>query len=140
MHCALRHPKDFQLTGPGGEMTQGADQAWFPTLWQQRAGCGPTAAAMLIETLTGKTYTPVDACAWSIEHGYKALKQGTYYAYFKPQFAAFGISYLRASAQLLANASPAIDIKMVSIVEVILTLLISSQYFLHAWRQKQSVK
>ena len=45
MHCALRHPKDFQLTGPGGEITQGADQAWFPTLWQQRAGCGPTAAA-----------------------------------------------------------------------------------------------
>ena len=56
------------------------------------SGCGPTAAAMLIETITGKTYTPVDACAWSIAHGYKALKQGTYYAYFKPQFAAFGIS------------------------------------------------
>ena len=56
------------------------------------SGCGPTAAAMLIETITGKTFTPVDACAWSIAHGYKALKQGTYYAYFKPQFAAFGIS------------------------------------------------
>ena len=25
------------------------------------SGCGPTAAAMLIETLTGKTFTPVDA-------------------------------------------------------------------------------
>ncbi len=56
------------------------------------AGCGPTAAAMLIETITGKTFTPVDACAWSVEHGYKALKQGTYYAYFEPQFAAFGLS------------------------------------------------
>lgn len=55
------------------------------------AGCGPTAAAMLIETITGKTFTPVDACKWSVEHGYKALKQGTYYAYFKPQFEAFGI-------------------------------------------------
>lgn len=55
------------------------------------SGCGPTAAAMLIETITGKTYTPKDACAWSIAHGYKALKAGTYYAYFKPQFAAFGI-------------------------------------------------
>lgn len=55
------------------------------------SGCGPTAAAMLIETLTGKTFTPVDACNWSMEHGYKALNQGTYYAYFKPQFAAFGI-------------------------------------------------
>lgn len=55
------------------------------------SGCGPTAAAMLIETLTGKTFTPVDACNWSMSHGYKALNQGTYYAYFKPQFAAFGI-------------------------------------------------
>ena len=33
------------------------------------SGCGPTAAAMLIETITGKTYTPEDACAWSIAHG-----------------------------------------------------------------------
>lgn len=55
------------------------------------SGCGPTAAAMLIETLTGKTFTPVDACAWSVAHGYKALGNGTYYAYFAPQFAAHGI-------------------------------------------------
>ena len=55
------------------------------------AGCGPTSAAMLIETITGKKYTPEDACAWSVAHGYKALKHGTAYAYFKPQFAAFGI-------------------------------------------------
>lgn len=55
------------------------------------SGCGPTSAAMLIETLTGKTYTPADACAWSLAHGFKALNQGTYYGYFKPQFAEFGI-------------------------------------------------
>ena len=55
------------------------------------SGCGPTAAAMLIETLTGKTFTPVDACRWSVEHGYKAKGQGTYYSYFAPQFEAFGI-------------------------------------------------
>jgi len=56
------------------------------------SGCGPTAAAMLIETITGKTFTPEDACAWSLAHGYKALNAGTYYAYFKPQFAAHGIN------------------------------------------------
>lgn len=56
------------------------------------SGCGPTCAAMLIETLTGKTTTPVDTCNWSMEHGYKALGQGTYYSYFKPQFAAYGIA------------------------------------------------
>ena len=54
--------------------------------------------------------------------------------------ASFGISYLRASAQLLANSNPVIDIKLISIVEVILTLLISSQYFLRKWREKQIVK
>ena len=55
------------------------------------AGCGPSCAAMAIETLTGQTFTPEDACNWAIQHGYKALKQGTYYSYFKPQLAAFGI-------------------------------------------------
>lgn len=55
------------------------------------SGCGPTAAAMLIETLTGKTFTPEDACNWSMDHGYKALGKGTYYSYFAPQFEAFGI-------------------------------------------------
>ena len=56
------------------------------------SGCGPTCAAMLIETLTGKTFTPADACAWALKRGYKALRQGTYYSYFVPQFAAFGIA------------------------------------------------
>ena len=55
------------------------------------SGCGPTCAAMLIETLTGQTFTPVDACGWSLAHGYKAKNQGTYYSYFAPQFDAFGI-------------------------------------------------
>lgn len=55
------------------------------------SGCGPSCAAMVIETLTGKTFTPLDACNWSVQHGYKALNQGTYYSYFKPQFAAFDI-------------------------------------------------
>lgn len=55
------------------------------------SGCGPTAAAMIIETVTGKKFTPEDACNWSMAHGYKALGNGTYYGYFKPQFAEFGI-------------------------------------------------
>ena len=71
--------KNLPYRAPGEESTIGS------------AGCGPTCAAMLIQTLTGKTFTPEDACRWSVEHGYKALRQGTYYAYFKPQFAAFGI-------------------------------------------------
>ena len=56
------------------------------------SGCGPTCAAMLIETLTGKTFTPKDACAWALKKGSKAYKQGTYYSYFVPQFKEFGIA------------------------------------------------
>ena len=55
------------------------------------AGCGPSCAAMVISTLTGKTVTPVDTCDWSMKHGYKALNQGTYYSYFVPQLKAYGI-------------------------------------------------
>ena len=47
---------------------------------------------MLIETITGKTFTPADACAWALKKGYKAPNQGTYYSYFTPQFKAFGIA------------------------------------------------
>ena len=33
-----------------------------------KAGCGPTCAAMLIQTITGKEYTPEDACRYSLAH------------------------------------------------------------------------
>lgn len=51
MHSTLQNPEYFQITGPGGAVTQGADQEWFPTLWQRRAGCGPTAAALVLAYL-----------------------------------------------------------------------------------------
>lgn len=55
------------------------------------SGCGPSCAAMLVESITGKTFTPADACAWSLKHGYKAPNQGTYYSYFAAQFKEFDI-------------------------------------------------
>lgn len=67
------------------------------------SGCGPTSAAMLIETMTGKTFTPVDACNWSMAHGYKALNNGTYYSYFVPQFKEFGITCRQALASRILN-------------------------------------
>lgn len=56
-----------------------------------KSGCGPTCAAMLISTLTGKKFTPVDACEWAVDHGHRTKDQGTAYAYFEPQFKAHGI-------------------------------------------------
>ena len=73
------------------------------------SGCGPTCAAMLIQTLTGKTVTPVDTCNWSVSHGYKALNQGTYYSYFKPQFAEYGIDCQQLnSSSVYGNASASV--------------------------------
>ena len=67
------------------------------------AGCGPTCAAMVISTITGKPVTPEDTCSWSIQHGYKALNQGTYYSYFKPQMAAYGIDCKQLLASRIIN-------------------------------------
>lgn len=71
--------KDKPYRAPGESSTIGS------------AGCGPSCAAMLIHTITGKVVTPEMTCKWSMEHGGKALRQGTYYSYFKPQFAAYDI-------------------------------------------------
>lgn len=45
-------------------------------------GCGPTAMAMVISTLTDKEVTPIDAANWSLDHGYRCYGNGTYWSYF----------------------------------------------------------
>lgn len=67
------------------------------------SGCGPACAAMVIATLKDPTVTPVETCAWSVAHGYKALNQGTYYSYFRPQLAAFGIECKQLLASRIIN-------------------------------------
>lgn len=57
-----------------------------------RSGCGPTCAAMILSEIMGMQITPVDTCKWSLDHGYKAKNQGTYYSYFPKQFAEWGIN------------------------------------------------
>lgn len=56
------------------------------------AGCGPTCAAMVISALADPSVTPATTAKWSLDHGYKAYHQGTYYSYFVPQFKAYGIT------------------------------------------------
>ena len=67
------------------------------------SGCGPACAAMVIATLADKSVTPVETCAWSVAHGYKALNQGTYYSYFKPQMAAYGIECKQLLSSRIIN-------------------------------------
>ncbi|WP_243200791.1 hypothetical protein [Lawsonibacter celer] len=47
----LTHPEQLDIAGPDGMVTRGADQEWYPTLWQRRAGCGPTCAALIFAYL-----------------------------------------------------------------------------------------
>ncbi len=50
------------------------------------AGCGPTAAAMVASTMTGKAVTPDIAARFAIEGGFKEVDGGTMYDFF-PKFA-----------------------------------------------------
>ena len=48
-----------------------ADAAWNDNGYQiHSSGCGPTAMAVCISSLTGQWVTPVDTAAWAYEHGY----------------------------------------------------------------------
>lgn len=55
------------------------------------AGCGPTSAAMILATFVNKDITPVTTANWSMANGFKAVNQGTYYTYFKAQFAKYNM-------------------------------------------------
>lgn len=67
------------------------------------AGCGPSCAAMVISTLKDPSVTPEITCNWSMSHGYKALKQGTYYSYFVPQLKAYGIDCKQLMSSRIIN-------------------------------------
>lgn len=69
------------------------------------SGCGPTCMAMVISTWTDKKVTPVDTCKWSVDHGYKAYKNGTYHSYFTPQAAAYGLSCIQINSSLISDMS-----------------------------------
>ena len=52
MDHILTRPDRFTLTLPDGTLCRGADQDWYRDVWQRRAGCGPTAAAMILDYLS----------------------------------------------------------------------------------------
>lgn len=82
------------------------------------SGCGPTAMAMVLATWADKNVTPATECAWSLAHGYKAPRQGTYYGYFAPAGRRYGLKayqvnytniYGNSSSSYHATAKKAID-------------------------------
>lgn len=73
----------------------------------RESGCGPTAAAMVAATWAARDETPANACAWSLTHGYKAPHQGTYYSFFAPYLARFGISCRQLNGRRIDQAGAA---------------------------------
>lgn len=90
--------KNTRLPCVGGAMSVGG------------GGCGPTSAAMLIETLTGKQCLPTETFKWCCDHKYMYANQGTSYDYFRPQFAAYDINCdLLTWTQCMSAKSPVRD-------------------------------
>lgn len=54
------------------------------------AGCGPTCTAMVVASLKDSSVTPVDACEWAMDHGYRVVG-GTANSYFVAYLRAYGI-------------------------------------------------
>lgn len=72
------------------------------------SGCGPTAMAMVLATWADPSVTPKTECAWALAHGYKAPHQGTYYGYFEPAGARYGLRVTRLNyASLYGNDTSA---------------------------------
>lgn len=83
-----------------------------------KAGCGPTACAMVIASLADSSVTPVNACTYSLAHGFKAKNQGTYYSFIRSYLQTYGIEavqlntssvYKKASADAHIKALKAIQ-------------------------------
>ena len=82
------------------------------------SGCGPTSMAMVLATWADPKVDPVSECAWALAHGYKAPHSGTYYGYFEPAGARYGLQVTRlnwsniygnSKSQYHAQAKAAID-------------------------------
>lgn len=69
------------------------------------SGCGPTAMAMVLATWADPKVTPATECAWALAHGYKALHQGTFYAYFQPAAARYGLTCTQLNYATIYNNS-----------------------------------
>ena len=70
------------------------------------SGCGPTSMAMVLASWADKNVTPATECKWALNHGYKCPHSGTYYGYFVPAAARYGLSCTRLNTvSIYGNSS-----------------------------------
>lgn len=73
----IAHKERLHTTDEAGRLHYGANQIWYPALWQQKAGCGPTVAATLF-TYLAQTRAPCKALCTHptyTQQGFLALMQ-----------------------------------------------------------------
>lgn len=106
------------------------------------SGCGPTSLSMVLATWVDKDITPATECAWALSHGYKAPRQGTYYGYFPPACARFGLKcrqvnytnlYGNPSSPIHAQAKAELDKGCLVIACMGKGLWTSSGHFVLVW-------
>lgn len=56
-----------------------------------QAGCGPTAVAMVISTLTEEVHDPEELAQWSVAHGYRCEGHGSYHSLIPAAASAYGL-------------------------------------------------
>lgn len=70
-------------------------------------GCGPTAMAMVVSSLTERTVDPVEMAKWSYDNGYWSSGGGSYHSLIPDAAKAFGLQsegYTSKEAQKLVDA------------------------------------
>lgn len=59
------------------------------------SGCGPTCVAMILSTFLNRIILPSEIASWSLSHGFKAVRQGTYYSFFAEVGRSYGVPAVR---------------------------------------------
>jgi len=92
------------LTGGGVLMTyyNQKDEAWAEELYGSdpigKYGCGPTALAMLVTSLTGETVDPAQMSGWAAGSGYWARRSGSYLSIVEGAARDYGLDCVSLSA------------------------------------------
>lgn len=57
-----------------------------------QGGCGPTAMATVVSTLTGEAHDPVELAQWSVANGHRCEGNGSYHSLIPEAASAYGLS------------------------------------------------
>lgn len=68
-------------------------------------GCGPTCVAMIINSFTPHSVTPVEMADWAAENGYYARHSGSYHGLIPGSLSAFGLQVESVTERTVENAT-----------------------------------